>query len=109
MRKLMLIVFAASLMAAVILGPTPAQATCTQTLYCERAFTDGAFHQLVGRTTSTATIIWFCSTGDPEIADVFFNCTADRNRVQVTGNASSCATTGTFRSLGTCLNIFQQP
>jgi hypothetical protein len=88
---------------------TPAHAVCTQIIYAERAFSTGAGATIYGRTTSTATIIWLGGTASPTLADLIFAAVAQRNRVQITGNAATCSTAGTLRSVGTITSIIQQP
>jgi len=107
MRDFRLVVLT-SLMAAVILGPAVAQAACTQTIYAERAFTNGAVTQILGRTSSTSTTLWFATTADPEFANMINNAVSNRNRVQVTGNATSCPT-GTALFMGTITSMLMSP
>jgi hypothetical protein len=109
MKKVMLVVFAASLMAAVILGPSSAQALCNQLLYAERSFTDGVTTQIVGRTDAVSTIIWFANTTDPELSRAITAAVSAHNRVFVQGDAASCPTTGVFRFMGNVTIIVINP
>lgn len=93
MRKMtgrIVLMLTASLIATVALLPAPAQAVCTQVIYAERLFTDGATTQILGRTSSTSLILWFANTVDPEYARAIAAAVAQRNRVQLTGNAAFC-------------------
>ncbi|HEY1301145.1 MAG TPA: hypothetical protein VGF07_11660 [Stellaceae bacterium] len=100
---------AAAATAAMALLSTPVHASCTQIIYAERAFSTGASTTIYGRTTSTSTIIWLGTTGNPTLANLIFAAVAQRNRVQISGNATTCGTAGTLRTVGTVTSIIQQP
>jgi hypothetical protein len=104
-------VAAAAFTAAMVLVPMSAEATCTQVIYAERAISTANTTQLAGRTTSTSLIIWFGSTADDTLASLIHSAVAQRNRVQITGDAAACPVapaTGN-RSVGTIISLVQQP
>lgn len=109
MKTLIATTLGAALTATMALLSTPAHATCTQIIYAERAFSTGTGATVYGRTTSTSTVIWLGGTANATLADLIFAAVAQRNRIQITGNATVCPTTGTFLSVGTISSIVQQP
>jgi hypothetical protein len=104
--------------AAMLIGPltglttvfaSPVEATCIQTIYAERAETNGSTTQVMGRTLSNSSILWFANTTDQEFARMITAAVAQRNRLMVTGNAIACPTTGTLRLQGNITSLVQQP
>ena len=91
------------------LVPMSAQAVCQQTLYAERAYSDGTNVQFLGRVNSADTFFYLAETTNGLFADIIFAGVAQRNRLFVTGNAQSCPTTGDARDMGNILEIYQQP
>jgi hypothetical protein len=86
-----------------------AKAVCTQIIYADRSFSDGATAQIVGRANTTDNFAYFASTTNAQIADLIFAAVAQRNRVYVVGSAANCPATGDLRDIGNVLQIFQQP
>jgi len=104
-------VAAAAFTAAMMLVPMLAEATCTQIIYAERAVSTETSTQLQGRTASNSLILWFGTTNNDMLSSLIHSAVAQRNRVQVTGDASSCPVapaTGN-RSVGTIISMIQQP
>lgn len=109
MKKIIVLIMVASLTIAAALVPTAAHAACSQTIYAEWSFTNGVTTQILGRTSSLTTIMFFGNTTDPEVARMITAAVSQRNRINVLGNATSCPTSGTFRFVGTILSATQQP
>jgi hypothetical protein len=101
--------FVAAFTAAIALVPMSAKAVCTQVIYADRSFSDGANAQIVGRVNTTDNFAYFAATTNNQIAALIFSAVAQRNRVYVVGSAASCPTTGDLRDIGNVLQIFQQP
>lgn len=91
--------------------PIVANATCSQTIYAERAYTNGTTTYLYGRTSSTAFVIWYGSTTDDTIANAIFASVAQRNRVLFNGSTTTCPSpsTGSYGYVGTINYLYQQP
>ncbi len=103
-------ILVAALTTGAALAPKPAHAICSQIIYAERAFSTGAGATLYGRTTSTTSVIWLGSTANPTLASLIFSAVAQRNRVQVTGNAAVCpAATPGLHSVGTITSLVLSP
>jgi len=109
MKKLMSLVLGTVVGAGMTLASMPAEASCVQFIYAEEAFTFNSSATIRGRTTSSSTIFWQGSTTDPEMMNAIAAAVAQRNRVEIIGNATSCATTGTFRSVGTLTEMIISP
>lgn len=111
MRKMISGVLGAISIGVMALLPTVANASCTQTIYAERAYTSGATTYLYGRTSSTAFVIWYGTTTNATLANAIFAAVAQRNRVLFNGNVATCPTpgTGSFGYVGTINYLYQQP
>lgn len=102
-------ILGATVIAGTALISVPANATCTQVLYAERSATSAGSTQLLGRVSSTATILWIGTAVDNEIQNAVATAVSQRNRVSVTGNLTSCPTAGSVRSVGTILSLIISP
>jgi hypothetical protein len=89
--------------------PSPTEAACTRTIYAERAETDGTNTQVLGRVSSVNATLWFATTDDPEFARIIAAAVAQRNRLEVTGDAANCQGIGNVRDLGKITRLTQQP
>ena len=98
-------------LATMALGPVAANASCSQTLYAERAYTSGATTYVYGRTASTAFVIWYGNTADPTLSAAIFASVGARNRILINGNVATCPTpaTGSYGYVGTLNYLYQQP
>jgi hypothetical protein len=90
-------------------APPPVEAACIQTIYAERAETNGSVTQVQGRNHSTRPILRVASTTDQEFARMIAVAVAQRNRLTVTGSATACPTTGTLRLQGNVTTLVLQP
>jgi hypothetical protein len=89
--------------------PMSANAACTQTIYADRAYSDGTMAHVLGRVQSADNFAYSADTTNALFAEIIFASVAHRNRLYITGNAGSCPTTGDVRDMGTILEIYQQP
>jgi hypothetical protein len=116
MRTRMAVGLAAAFTAGMALVPMSAKATCTQTIYAERAASDGTTTQLLGRNENQVgypvgefEFFWHANTTNAQLANLIFSAVSQRNLVEVTGSAASCPATGTSRAMGNITLIVQQP
>ena len=96
------------------LVPMSAKAICQQEIYADRAFTDGANTQVLGRISSAVdpnafTYGYFATTTNALFSNLIFAAVAHHNRLFIVGDAQTCPTTGEFRLMGNILQVFQQP
>jgi hypothetical protein len=104
----------AALTAITALVPTSAKALCQQSIYADRAFSDGNASQILGRTDSAVdpnafTFAYFAETTNALFSNQIFAAVANHNRVFIVASAQTCPTTGQYRDIGTIIQIFQQP
>jgi hypothetical protein len=99
----------AAFTAGMALVPMSAKAICLQTFYAERGYSDGTMVQVLGHVNTTDDFAYYAETTNALFSDLIFAAVAQRNRIFVVGNATSCPTTGTLRNIGTVLELYQQP
>ena len=108
------IVVVAAFAAGMALVPMSAKAICQQEIYADRAFSDGANSQVLGRISSAVDpnafmYGYFATTANALFSNLIFAAVANHNRLFIVGDAQTCPTTGEFRSMGNILQVFQQP
>jgi hypothetical protein len=117
------IVVVAAFSAGMALVPMSAKAICQQEISADRAFSDGTMIQVLGRTDSTVastpgapgpdptvfTFVYVAETTNPLFGNQIFAAVGGHNRLFIIGEATTCPTTGTFRDIGTIIQIYQQP
>lgn len=97
------------LAAVAAFAPMTAQAVCTQVGEAVRAVQTGTVANLYLRNSPLGTIVWFGQALDTRLMNAAVAAAAGRQRVIVTGNATTCPTTGDLRSLGTITQIIINP
>src|SRR5262245_30348803 len=80
---------AAVVTVGIALFPMSAKAVCQQTIYAERAHSDGSQVQILGHVASTDEFAYFATTADG-VSELISAAVAQRNRVLIVGNAQSC-------------------
>ena len=104
----------AAFTAGMALVPMSAKAICQQEVYADRAFSDGANSQVLGRVSSAVdpnafSYGYYATTTNPVFSALIFAAVANHNRLFIVGDAQTCPTTGEFRLIGNILQAFQQP
>lgn len=109
MRKL-IVTFCATFFTTLALVPTIASANCSQIVYATELFTNGTTTYLYGEPFGAGnTYTYFGTTTNAVIADAAASAAANNKRVNITGNATTCPTTGTYRFVGTILYLYISP
>ena len=109
MRTRIAVGLVAAFAAGMPLVPMSAKAFCTQTIYAERAASDGNITSILGRNTATNNFFWDAFTTNDQLAELIFSAVAQHNRVEVTGDAASCPAIGPSRAMGVITLMVQQP
>jgi hypothetical protein len=89
--------------------PSPTEGACTRTIYAEQADSDGTDTRVLGRISSTNSVLWFATTNNPQFVSIIAAAVAQRNRLTVTGDATNCAGIGNVRDQGEITKLTQQP
>lgn len=97
-----------------LLFPLAASATCTVsggsvvrvTFWSDSA---GSTHTIYYRPSALSSYYYWCQTTDDNFAEIASNALNGPTEVQLNGSATSCPTSGTSRSMGTCRWIVENP
>ena len=97
------------LVLAVLAGFSDARASCSVTVYADRAYTDGSTTYVWGRMNSLDSAFYFGVTQNSTLASLIFSATAQHSRILITGNVSTCPTSGTSRYVGILFYAYLTP
>jgi hypothetical protein len=110
MKRIIFVVLA--LAAVSFMLAESADATCSITGGIARIITTPGSGTTTGiyiRTSALATIFYYATTTDQKIWTMAAEAFAGSRRVQIIGNAGTCPTTGTVRSIGSVVQIILGP
>jgi hypothetical protein len=102
-------IIVAAFMAAIVFVPTSAKAACNVWIYADRAYTDGSTTYVYGRPNGYDTYYYYGYTTNTNLAHLIYAATASGKRINVSANAASCPTTGSFRWFNVISYIFLSP
>ena len=83
-----------------IVPMSAANASCSVTIYANRATFANNLTHIYGATTTTSIFYYHGSTTNATLASLFFAAAAQHSRVALVGSATTCPTTGTARNIG---------
>lgn len=94
--------------ALLLLGAANANAACNYAGKIERIYQSSTttYVYLKSLSSLTSSTYYYCNTSDPDLANAMHSAKANGEQyVYVSGNRSSCPTSGTGRYMGSCVYI----
>ncbi len=112
MRRLLILAASTAFGLGLSFVPAPAGANCTQSGTIVSLFVQpgAALSSIFLRTSGqVGNVAWFATTADDKLVSAAAAALTSQTRVAMTGNAASCPTSGTPRSMGSLLIISLNP